>query len=94
MPAVTNVGIPVSAIVPVYQSFGGGGWMDDSGGAYQVPTPAQEAQIFATWAPLVPTPEFDYVYAWYSQNGDTALSGSPALQPVFAAHNAGGCGGD
>ena len=94
VPAVTKVGIPVSAIVPVYQSFGGGGWTDDTGGAYLVPTPAQEAQIFATWAPLVPTPEFDYVYAWYSQNGDTALSGSPQLQPVFAAHNSGMCGGD
>ncbi|MGC2783579.1 MAG: hypothetical protein WA397_07045, partial [Roseiarcus sp.] len=32
---------------------------------------------------------FDYTYSWGAQEGDTALGQDPALQQVFAAHNAG-----
>ncbi|MBN8945340.1 MAG: calcium-binding protein [Rhizobiales bacterium] len=39
------------------------------------------------WAKVVPSPAFDYAYAWNSQNGDTALENSPELQQVFLAHN-------
>ncbi len=77
-----KVGIPLADIVPVYQAFGGGGYS-----TYILPTAAQEEQILATWASVVPTPAFDYTYSWGSQNSDTALSNDPVLQAVFAAHN-------
>ncbi len=80
-----KVGIPLADLVPVYQAFGGGGYS-----TYILPTAAQEQQILTTWASAVPTPAFDYTYSWGSQNSDTALSNDPALQAVFAVHNAGG----
>lgn len=82
--AAEATGIPQSQIVPVYQAFGGGGYS-----SYTLPTTAQEQQILSTWGTLVPTPAFDYAYSWGSQSGDTALATDPALQQVFAAHNAG-----
>jgi hypothetical protein len=87
--AAENAGIPLGDIVPVYQAFGGGAWVDDGGGSYQLPTAAQESAILSTWATLVPTPVFDYAYSWGSQNGDQPLNASLALQQVFRAHNDG-----
>lgn len=81
------LGWPRSAIVPVYQAFGGGDYRDDANGYWMLPTVAQERQILALWAQAVPHPVFDYAYSWGSQNGDTALSGSPGLRAVFAAKN-------
>ena len=81
--AVLASGVPIANIVPVYQAFGGGGYT-----TYVLPTAAQETQILATWAPLVPSPVFDYAYSWGSQNNDTAIAQSPQLQSVFALHNA------
>jgi len=86
--AAEAAGIPLGSIVPVYQAFGGGGWSDDGGGQYTLPTASQEEGILAVWAPLVPNPVFDYAYSWGTQNADQALEGSPALQAVFSAHNA------
>jgi hypothetical protein len=83
-------GIPAANIVPVFQTFGGGNWVDDSGGHYVMPTAAQEQQMLAHWAALVPNPAFDYAYAWGSQNGDQALESSQALQNVFLQHNTSG----
>jgi hypothetical protein len=85
--AAEAAGIPVGSIVPVYQAFGGGRWVDDGGGKYTLPTSSQEQQILSTWAPLVPNPVFDYAYSWGTQNSDEALEGSPTLQAVFSAHN-------
>jgi hypothetical protein len=86
--AAEQAGIPQAAIVPVFQAFGGGTQSDDGGGHWILPTAAQEQQILATWAGLVPGPVFDYSYSWGTQSGDTALSDAPAsLQQVFAAHN-------
>ncbi|RWC09719.1 MAG: calcium-binding protein, partial [Mesorhizobium sp.] len=36
--AALEAGIPQSAIVPVYQAFGGGGWTTNTGGSYVMPT--------------------------------------------------------
>ena len=80
-------GIPLADIVPVYQAFGGGAWVDDGGGSYQLPTAGEESAIISTWGSLVPTPVFDYAYSWGSQRGDQPMSGSPSLQSVFLAHN-------
>lgn len=79
--AAKTWGIPETAIVPVYQAFGGGGYAQ-----WALPTVSQEQAIIKGWASLVPTPPFDCVYAWGSQQGDTALSQSTDLQSVFAAH--------
>ena len=84
--AATAAGIPQAALVPVYQAFGA------TSGAYSswtLPTAAQEQIILSTWGQYTPTPAFDYAYSWGTQQGDTALSDDPALQAVFAAHNAG-----
>src|SRR2546422_3045848 len=86
--AAEAAGIPRDSIVPVYQAFGGGGYSDDGGGQYTLPTASQEEQILAVWGALVPNPVFDYAYSWGTQNSDQALEDSPALQAVFAAHNA------
>jgi hypothetical protein len=88
--AAEAAGIPHASIVPVFQTFGGGNWVDDSGGHYVMPTAAQEQQMLDHWAAAVPNPAFDYAYAWGSQNGDQALEGSQALQNVFLQHNTSG----
>jgi hypothetical protein len=82
--AAQAAGIPLSAIVPVYQAFGGGGYS-----SYTMPTVDQEKKLLQAWGSVVPNPAFDYTYSWGNQNGDTALVDSPDLQTVFAAHNAG-----
>jgi hypothetical protein len=84
-----TAGIPLADIVPVYQAFGGGAWVDDGGGSYQLPTAPEESAILSTWGSLVPTPVFDYAYSWGTQNGDQPLAASPSLQSVFLAHNDG-----
>jgi hypothetical protein len=84
--AAKQWGIPEVAIIPVYQAFGGGGYAQ-----WTLPTAAQTQTILTAWASLVPRPAFDYVYAWGSQQSDTALSQSPDLQAVFAAHNQSSC---
>lgn len=94
--AAVQSGIPLDKIVPVYQAFGGGGWSNDTGGKYVMPTAEQAQTILDHWGKAVPSPAFDYTYHWTSQNGDSALSTSPELQKVFLAHNtanAGGSGG-
>ncbi|HEY1887316.1 MAG TPA: hypothetical protein VGG86_14930 [Roseiarcus sp.] len=78
-------GVPQANIVPVYQAFGGGQYT-----TYILPTAAQEDEILSTWGSVIPDPAFDYAYSWGVQVGDTAISDDPALQTVFAAHNAGG----
>lgn len=86
--AAEGSGIPESRIVPVYQAFGGGAWVDDGGGTYLLPTAAQATRIIHWWHVLVPAPVFDYAYSWGSQGGDVALGGAPAaVQAVFAEHN-------
>lgn len=86
--AAEAFGIPRSAIVPVFQAFGGGQWVDDGGGSYRLPDPAQARELLAAWEREVPHPAFDFVYSWGSQRGDTALeTAPPSLQQVFAAHN-------
>lgn len=86
--AAINNGIPAAVIVPVFQTFGGGTWVDDGDGSYLMPTPEQATRLLQEWAKVIPHPVFDYAYSWGSQRGDTALGlGSPALQQVFATHN-------
>lgn len=85
--AAESWGIPRSRMIPVYQTFGGGKWIDDRGGKYSLPTPSQEQGILARWAGLVPRPVFDYAYSWGSQRDDIALGGAADLQKLFLLHN-------
>jgi hypothetical protein len=80
-------GISRSLMVPVYQTFGGGGWIDDGGGKYVLPSVNQMRQMLDRWGTLVPSPVFDFAYSWGSQRSDQALEGAPDLQEVFALHN-------
>jgi hypothetical protein len=81
--AAEAAGIPLSQVVPVYQAFGGGDFS-----SWTLPTADQEQQVLATWAAVVPQPAFDYAYSWETQDGDSALVNTLALQSVLAAHNA------
>jgi hypothetical protein len=85
--AAESAGIPASQIVPVFQTFGGGNWVNDEGGRYVMPSAEQAQAMLDHWSAHVPNPAFDYAYAWGSQNGDTALESSPELQSVFLQHN-------
>lgn len=82
-------GIPQSAIIPVYQAFGGGTWVDDGGGSYLLPTAAEMTSMLTQWRDLIPSPAFDFAYSWGSQRADTGLvDAPPGLLAVFATHNA------
>jgi hypothetical protein len=85
--AAQATGIPRDRMVPIYQTFGGGAWLDDRGGRFVMPTVEQEKEIIARWEALVPEPVFDFSYSWGSQRGDTALESASELQAVFAQHN-------
>lgn len=88
--AARRFGIPRAAIIPVYQAFGGGSWIDDGGGRYLLPTAPAAKSMLNRWSSLIPNPAFDFVYSWGSQRADTALAnGPPAVRAVFATHNAG-----
>jgi hypothetical protein len=85
--AAESWGVPRDSMVPVYQAFGGGNWVNDGGGRYTLPTVSQLHAILDRWEALLPTAEFDVTYSWGSQNGDVALESSPDLQAVFLRHN-------
>lgn len=85
--AATSWGVPSRQMVPVYQSFGGGDWVDDYGGKYLLPTVEQTHRILARWRNHVTAPAFDFAYSWGSQRSDRALESEPDLQQVFLAHN-------
>ncbi|TIX72146.1 MAG: calcium-binding protein, partial [Mesorhizobium sp.] len=85
--AALEAGIPQSAIVPVYQAFGGGGWTTNTGGSYVMPTTSQMQTMIDHWERLVPNPAFDMAYKWASQNGETSLGNTPAMQDFFLRHN-------
>jgi hypothetical protein len=85
--AATSWGIPPSRMVPFYQSFGGGDWVDDYDGQYLMPTAEQTRQILDRWRRYVDAPVFDAVYSWGTQRADAALENALALQEVFLVHN-------
>jgi hypothetical protein len=85
--AARRAGVPDGAVVPVYQTFGGGEWRAEGGG-YRPPEPAEMERIIAEWRRFAPAPAFDFAYSWGSQRADAALSMSAGLQGVFKRHNA------
>lgn len=85
--AAELAGVPRDKMVPVYQTFGGGRWLNDGGGRYVLPSASQMQQILARWDALIPAPVFDFAYSWGTQNGASALAGSIELQTVFLRRN-------
>jgi hypothetical protein len=85
--AALKAGFPPAALVPVYQTFGGGSWVSDTDEPYQLPTPSQLAHLITVWNMALPNPPMDVCYAWGSQHKDTALEQSPELQSVISQHN-------
>lgn len=85
--AAQSAGIPKAAIVPIYQTFGGGDWRTDSHGRYRLPTSDEMQRMLRAWDELVPAPVFDFAYSWGSQRSDQSLSSSQSLQSVFKEHN-------
>ena len=83
--AARQAGIPLSAIVPVFQTFG---QQNIAGGYYRLPTATQMQAMLAEWRRLVPAPVMDYSYGWGRQSSASpTLVDSRALQRVMAAHN-------
>ncbi len=85
--AAESSGIPRGRIVPIFQAFGGGGWLDDAGGRYALPTAGQARMILARWKVLIAAPVFDVAYSWGSQRADKALESAPDLREIFLRHN-------
>jgi hypothetical protein len=74
-------GVPLSRIVPVFQTFGGEGW--------DAPTAAQLTTILAQWAALIPNPPLDYAYSWGTQSNalSAALVTRSDWRDIMAVHN-------
>lgn len=85
--AAEVAGIPTTSIVPIFQAFGAGNWLTDTGAHYKLPSPAEEWQIITRWRTLVRAAAFDFTYSWGSQNSDLALHDAPELQAVLLRQN-------
>lgn len=91
----TESGIPTSAMVPVFQTFG----QSCNGGEHKwrLPTSAELRTILGRWDKLVPAPAFDYAYSWDNQREWSCPTladadggkGVPDLQSVMKKHNRG-----
>lgn len=80
--AARAAGVPLTAIVPVYQAFG---QERTTSHYYNLPTASQEHAILTEWKRLVPSPVMDYTYGWSNQgSANPTLVDSLALQNVFS----------
>jgi hypothetical protein len=86
-------GIPVSAIVPTFQTFGQAGRSDGKSVYYRLPTTTELTDMLNVWHDLVPSPAFDYSYTYGVQCSSSscpapqAIANQPALQTLIKAHN-------
>jgi hypothetical protein len=81
-----RIGISDAAVVPIYQTFGGGEWRSEGGG-YRLPDPAELRRILDLWRERIAHPVFDYAYSWGTQKSDKALATSAPLLDVLKRHN-------
>jgi len=86
-------GIPLSAIVPVFEVFGQEGRLDGKRIYYRTPTVAELQDMLNLWDSLVPNPVFDVVYTWGMQCRESScpspqsLKNHPELQDLIKQHN-------
>lgn len=86
-------GIPVSAIVPTFQTFGQAGRSDGKQVYYRLPTTTELTDMINAWHNLVPNPVFDYAYSYGVQcsasscPASQAIANEPTLQTLIKAHN-------
>lgn len=89
----TANGIPVSAIVPVFEAFGQEGRLDGKSIYYRTPTTAEFQDMLDLWESLVPNPVFDFAYTWGIQctastcPAPQSLKNHPELQLLIKQHN-------
>jgi hypothetical protein len=90
--AIAN-GIPVSAIVPVFEAFGQEGRLDGKSIYYRTPTTTEFQDMLDLWKSLVPNPVFDFAYTWGIQctqstcPASQSLKNHPELQLLIKQHN-------
>jgi hypothetical protein len=90
--AIAN-GIPLSAIVPVFQAFGQEGRLDGKSSYYRTPTTTEFQGMLDLWKSLVPNPSFDFVYTWGIQCTESrcpapqSLKNHSELQLLIKQHN-------
>ena len=90
--AIAN-GIPVSAIVPVFEAFGQEGRLDGKTIYYRTPTTTEFQEMLNLWKSLVPNPVFDFAYTWGIQctastcPAPQSLKNHPELQLLIKQHN-------
>ena len=90
--AIAN-GIPVSAIIPVYQAFGQEGRLGEKSIYYRTPTTKEFQDMLDLWKSVVPNPIFDMVYTWGIQCSASScvapqsLKNHPELQILIKQHN-------
>ena len=84
--AAAATGFTTSQLIPVYQAFG----QYNNAPPWILPTLAQTEAILNTWGPLLPTPAFDYAYAYGQQLNDYAIVNTPYLSVYYAARNSSG----
>ncbi|MFL6076208.1 MAG: hypothetical protein ACJ73S_22685 [Mycobacteriales bacterium] len=89
----TKGGIPVAAMVPLFQAFGQT-CNSEQDHYYTLPTVDQLRQMLARWDALVPHPVFDFTYTWASQGPScpsldvaNGSGGNADLQSVLRARN-------
>lgn len=86
-------GIPVSAIVPTFQTFGQAGRSDGKSVYYRLPTTTELTDMLNAWHDLVPNPVFDYSYSYGVQCSSSscpapqAIENEPSIQTIIKAHN-------
>lgn len=90
--AIDN-GIPISAIVPIYQAFGQESRLDGKSTYYRMPTTQEFQDMYNIWKSLVPNPAFDFVYTWGIQCTESScpapqsLKNHPELQLLIKQYN-------
>jgi hypothetical protein len=90
--AITK-GIPVSAIVPTFQTFGQEGRSDGKTVFYRTPTTSEMTAMLNAWHAVVPNPVMDYSYTYGVQcsvsscPAPQALANHPELASLLKAHN-------
>jgi hypothetical protein len=86
-------GIPVSAIVPTFQTFGQAGRSDGKTVYYRLPTTTELTDMINAWHDLVPNPVFDYAYSFGVQCSASscpapqAIANRTEIQAIVQQHN-------